>query len=69
MRSAMAGSRIYCCKRYLERVIEEYPHDKYQTALDRLSRMPSADPRINTDRIAAFAEISARWKRRLQHLL
>ena len=47
----MAASRIYCCKRYIERVIEEYPHEKYQKALDRLARMPDSDPRINTDRI------------------
>ncbi|MBO5221726.1 MAG: hypothetical protein J6C26_05385 [Clostridia bacterium] len=47
----MAGSRNYSCKRYVERVIEEYPYEKFQKALDRLSRMPVSDPRINTDRI------------------
>ena len=47
----MAGSRSYCCKRYVERVIEEYPHEKHKKALERLSRMPASDPRINTDRI------------------
>jgi len=47
----MAGSRSYCCKRYVERVIEEYPYEKFQKALDRLSKMPPSDPRIDTDRI------------------
>ena len=35
----------------MERVIEEYPHDKFQKALDRLSTLPPSDPRVNTDRI------------------
>ncbi|MBO5213786.1 MAG: hypothetical protein J6B86_03340 [Clostridia bacterium] len=47
----MAGARKYCCNKYLERVIEEYPHDKFEKALKRLSEMPTSDPRINTDRI------------------
>ncbi len=47
----MAGARKYCCNKYIERVIEEYPHDKFQKALKRLSEIPSSDPRINTDRI------------------
>ena len=47
----MAGAKKYCCNRYVERVIEEYPHDKYQKMLLRLSEMPYSDPKINTDRI------------------
>lgn len=47
----MAGSRKYCCNKYVERVIEEYPHDKFEKAVARLSEMPLSDPRINTDRI------------------
>lgn len=47
----MAGARKYCCNKYVERVIEEYPYDKFQKSLKRLSEMPSSDPRINTDRI------------------
>lgn len=47
----MAGTRKYCCNKYVERVIEEYPHNKFQKALNRLSEMPTSDPRINTDRI------------------
>lgn len=47
----MAGTRKYCCNKYVERVIEEYPYDKFQKSLKRLSEMPSSDPRINTDRI------------------
>ena len=47
----MSGTKKYCCNKYVERVIEEYPHDKFQKALDRLSALPPSDPRINTDRI------------------
>lgn len=47
----MAGARRYSCNKYVERVIEEYPHDKFQKALARLSNMPPSDPRVNTDRI------------------
>ncbi len=47
----MAGARKYCCNKYLERVIEEYPHNKFEKALKRLSEIPTSDPRINTDRI------------------
>lgn len=47
----MSGTKKYCCNKYVERVIEEYPHDKFQKALDRLSTLPPSDPRINTDRI------------------
>ncbi len=47
----MAGARKYSCNKYVERVIEEYPHDKFEKALKRLSEMPPSDPRINTDRI------------------
>lgn len=47
----MAGARKYYCKKYVERVIEEYPHDKFQKALQRLGEMPPSDPRVNTDRI------------------
>ena len=47
----MAGTRKYCCNKYVERVIEEYPHNKFQKAINRLSEMPTSDPRINTDRI------------------
>ncbi len=47
----MAGTRKYCCNKYVERVIEEYPHDKFEKAIKRLSEMPASDPRINTDRI------------------
>lgn len=51
LRKTMAGARKYCCNKYLERVIEEYPHNKFEKALKRLSEMPTSDPRINTDRI------------------
>ena len=47
----MAGTRKYCCQKYIERVIEEYPHNKFEKALQRLNEMPISDPRINTDRI------------------
>ena len=47
----MAGTRKYCCNKYLERVIEEYPYEKFQKAVDRLGKFPPSDPRINTDRI------------------
>lgn len=47
----MSGTKKYYCNKYVERVIEEYPHDKFQKALDRLSTLPPSDPRINTDRI------------------
>jgi len=47
----MAGTRKYCCNKYVERIIEEYPHEKFQKALIRLAEMPVSDPRINTDRI------------------
>ncbi len=47
----MAGTRKYCCKTYVERVIEEYPHDAFHRAVDRLANFPVSDPRINTDRI------------------
>lgn len=47
----MAGTRKYCCNKYVERVIEEYPHSKFEKAVQRLSEMPPSDPRINTDRI------------------
>lgn len=47
----MAGVKKYSCNKYIERVIEEYPNDKFQKALTRLSLMPPGDPRINTDRI------------------
>lgn len=47
----MQRSRKYCCNKYVERVIEEYPHDKFQKALERLTNMPLSDPRVNTDRI------------------
>ncbi len=47
----MAGTRKYCCNKYVERVIEEYPHTQFEKAVKRLSEMPPSDPRINTDRI------------------
>ncbi|MBQ5743421.1 MAG: hypothetical protein IIV79_04420 [Clostridia bacterium] len=47
----MAATRRYCCNKYVERVIEEYPHEKFKKAVVRLSEMPPSDPRINTDRI------------------
>ena len=47
----MACTKKYCCNKYLERVIEEYPHNKFEKALKRLGEMPPSDPRINTDRI------------------
>ena len=47
----MAVTRKYSCNKYVERVIEEYPYDKFQKAVARLSEMPVSDPRINTDRI------------------
>lgn len=47
----MAPSRRYCCNKYVERIISEYPHDKFEKALQRLSNLPPSDPRINTDRI------------------
>ncbi len=47
----MARTRKYCCDKYVEKVIEEYPYEKYRKALERLSNMPVSDPRINTDRI------------------
>ena len=50
-KSEMAGTRKYCCNKYVERIIEEYPHEKFQKALIRLAEMPVSDPRINTDRI------------------
>ena len=47
----MASTRRYCCNKYVERVIEEYPHEKFNKAVKRLSEMPPSDPRISTDRI------------------
>lgn len=47
----MAATRRYCCNKYVERVIEEYPHEKFKKSVKRLSEMPPSDPRINTDRI------------------
>lgn len=47
----MAKARKYCCDKYVQKVIEEYPYEKYRKALERLSNMPVSDPRINTDRI------------------
>lgn len=47
----MAGSRKYCCTKYIEKIIEEYPYDRFTKALERLEAMPQGDPRINTDRI------------------
>lgn len=47
----MATTRKYSCNKYVERVIEEYPYDKFKKAVERLSEMPPSDPRINTDRI------------------
>ncbi len=47
----MAATRKYSCNKYVERVIEEYPYDKFCKAVTRLSEMPVSDPRINTDRI------------------
>ncbi len=47
----MANPRKYCCNKYIERVIEEYPHAKFEKAVHRLSEMPPSDPRISTDRI------------------
>lgn len=49
--NTMAGARKYCCNKYLERVIEEYPYAKFEKAMKRLSEMPPSDPRIHTDRI------------------
>lgn len=47
----MARTRRYCCQKYIERVIEEYPYNKFEKALQRLNEMPLSEPRINTDRI------------------
>ena len=47
----MAGTRKYYCNKYVEKVIEEFPYQRYVKALDRLAAMPPGDPRINTDRI------------------
>ena len=47
----MTNARKYCCNKYVEKVIEEFPYDRYTKALDRLAELPQGDPRINTDRI------------------
>lgn len=47
----MAKSRYYCCNKYLERVISDYPHAKFEKAIERLAAFVPGDPRINTDRI------------------
>ncbi len=47
----MAGARKYYCKTYVEKVIEGYPHEAFQKAVERLNKFPRSDPHINTDRI------------------
>ncbi len=47
----MASARKYHCKTYVEKVIEEYPHEAFQKAVERLAKFPQSNPRINTDRI------------------
>lgn len=41
----------YYCRNYIQKVAEEYPHEKYLAGLKRLEEMPHHDPPIDKDRI------------------